>query len=387
MEHAELRTALQRLLDERAILGGAARGARGGRRRTTDVTAGRRRRYSAATRSLSHVRTPRPQASCARRAEMEALRASLPRPHLAARGSRAGCSCARPAAAARAPAVACSAASPQSHGAAVARQSAAPSRRDVLAAGIALLSLAPPLARADEEAAVQVRGTRLMRAPACSLRRGLFWLGTCPPYRNRFLSRRAFQEAADALAPAAPTAVVEVPAAPAPAPAPAGAASFTQLRDDTLAYSFEYPVTTGEGRQLSWVATREPMRCAIVGAAPPPARRGSRAPGPHAATRLLRRCPLTRGSASCVRCVPALAFGGCGASLASAAGQLQGPADAHRRGGPASAGPGCATIAGGARKTRSLTALVRAQRRLARRRRGRRGRLWVRCWLTAPRGA
>lgn len=79
-----------------------------------------------------------------------------------------------------------------------------------------------------------------------------------------------FQElaASDALAPAAeaPAAVVEVPAAPAPAPAPASAAAFTQLRDDTLAYSFDYPVTTGEGRQLSWVATREPMRCAIAAA-------------------------------------------------------------------------------------------------------------------------
>ena len=77
--------------------------------------------------------------------------------------------------------------------------------------------------------------------------------------------------AADALPAAAETDVVvaeaSAPLAPA-APTSAGAAEFTPLHDDTLAYSFEYPVTTGEGRQLSWVFTREPTRCAIGAAAP-----------------------------------------------------------------------------------------------------------------------
>ena len=113
--------------------------------------------------------------------------------------------------------------------------------------------------------------------------------------------------AADA-PPAAAEAGVVVAEASAPpasaAPAPAGAAEFTALHDDTLAYSFEYPVTTGEGRQLSWVFTREPMRCATA-----PPRRAARAPLTRSAagTRPPRHSQLTRGSASCARCVPARA--------------------------------------------------------------------------------
>ena len=82
---------------------------------------------------------------------------------------------------------------------------------------------------------------------------------------------------ADALPAAAEADAVVAAEASAPlasaAPASAGAAEFTPLHDDTLAYSFEYPVTTGEGRQLSWVFTREPTRCAFGAAAPRRARR------------------------------------------------------------------------------------------------------------------
>ena len=95
---------------------------------------------------------------------MEALRATLPmpRPH-PTRRSRGACPCARPVAAARAPcsAVACSAASHE-HGASAERQPGA-SRRDLLAAGAALLALAPPLARADDDAVVQVRAPLVWR--------------------------------------------------------------------------------------------------------------------------------------------------------------------------------------------------------------------------------
>jgi hypothetical protein len=63
-----------------------------------------------------------------------------------------------------------------------------------------------------------------------------------------------------------------VPAAePVAPPAPANLAAFTELRDAQLAYSFDYPTATGDGRQLSWVATREPCRCVA-------ARRGATAP-------------------------------------------------------------------------------------------------------------
>jgi hypothetical protein len=59
-------------------------------------------------------------------------------------------------------------------------------------------------------------------------------------------------------------------ALPPPPPAPAaGAASFATLRDETLAYSFDYPVSTAAGRELSWVATRSPTRCADTRVQPP----------------------------------------------------------------------------------------------------------------------
>ena len=41
---------------------------------------------------------------------------------------------------------------------------------------------------------------------------------------------------------------------------PSAGAKYETLSDTTLAYRFQYPVLTDDGRQLSWVTTREPTR-------------------------------------------------------------------------------------------------------------------------------
>ena len=143
-----------------------------------------------------------------------------------------------------------------------------------------------------------------------------------------------------------------------------------------------------------------PARAASSAGCSRASRRGARSAPPRraaraeltlraAGTRPPRRSPLTRGSASCAKCVAARVPCCSSPSRAvAAAGQLQGPADAHRRGGPASACAGCvrASRALPPRSRLPNRARTPAQSLSARPRRGSRGRLLGRCWRTAPRG-